>query len=353
MVDEYTASVPLRTPLRTPLALTLGDPAGIGAEVAARVIAARAADPAAGARPLLLIGAGWALEAGAAAAGVELPALETVDRPEAVAAPLALLDVAGDCAGLDGDDFAFGRVDARCGEIAVRAVETAARGCLDGTLSGMVTCPIHKEAIHAAGYVHDIGHQEILGRLTGAEWTATMLMTPGLRVVHLSTHKSLIEAARYVTRINVLEKLRLTARTLGRWGMPRARIAVAALNPHGGEGGLLGREELDELQPAVADARAEGLNVSGPWPADSVFNRAIDGEFDVVLALYHDQGHIAIKVHDFHASTTATLGIPFVRTSVDHGTAFDIAGRGVADPRSLGAAIEAAEALIDGRLAQL
>jgi 4-hydroxythreonine-4-phosphate dehydrogenase len=172
-------------------------------------------------------------------------------------------------------------------------------------------------------------------------------------VVHLSTHKSLIEAARYVTRANVLEKLRLTARTLGRWGMPEARIAVAALNPHGGEGGLLGREELDELQPAVADARAEGLDVSGPWPADSVFNRAIEGEFDVVLALYHDQGHIAIKVHDFHASTTATLGIPFVRTSVDHGTAFDIAGRGVADPRSLGAAIEAAEALIDGRLAQL
>lgn len=356
MVDEYTVSsgtAPLHTPLRTPLAVTLGDPAGIGAEVAARVIAARAAEPAAGTRPLLLIGARWALEAGAAAAGVELPALETVDRPDAVAAPIALLDVAGGCAGLDGHGFAFGRVDARCGEVAVRAVETAARGCLDGTLAGMVTCPIHKEAIHAAGYVDDIGHQEILGRLTGAEWTATMLMTPGLRVVHLSTHKSLIEAARYVTRANVLEKLRLTARTLGRWGMPGARIAVAALNPHGGEGGLLGREEIDELQPAVAAARAEGLNVSGPWPADSVFNRAIDGEFDVVLALYHDQGHIAIKVHDFHASTTATLGIPFVRTSVDHGTAFDIAGRGIADPRSLGAAIEAAEALIDGRLAQL
>jgi 4-hydroxythreonine-4-phosphate dehydrogenase len=135
--------------------------------------------------------------------------------------------------------------------------------------------------------------------------------------------------------------------------MPGAHIAVAALNPHGGEGGLLGREEIDELLPAVDGARREGLNVSGPWPADSVFNRAIDGEFDVVLALYHDQGHIAIKVHDFHASTTATLGIPFVRTSVDHGTAFDIAGQGRADPRGLAAAIDAAEALIDGRLAEL
>jgi len=349
MVDEHTVSG-----AAAPLALTLGDPAGIGAEVAARVIVARAADPGAAARPLLLVGAGWALEAGAAAAGIELPALQAVDGPEAVHSPLALLDVASGCAGLDGTDgFKFGRVDARCGEIAVRAVEVAARGCLDGRLAGMVTCPIHKEAIHAAGFVDDIGHQEILGRLTSAAWTATMLMTPGLRVVHLSTHKSLVEAARYVTRANVLDKLRLTARTLGRWGMADARIAVAALNPHGGEGGLLGREEIDELQPAVADARAEGLNVSGPWPADSVFNRAIDGEFDVVLALYHDQGHIAIKVHDFHASTTATLGIPFVRTSVDHGTAFDIAGRGVADPRSLGAAIDAAEALIDGRLALL
>ena len=180
-----------------------------------------------------------------------------------------------------------------------------------------------------------------------------MLMTPGLRVVHLSTHKSLADAVRYVTRDNVLDKLRLTAATLARWGMPDARIAVAALNPHGGEGGLLGREEIEQIAPAVAAARAQGLAVSGPWPADSVFNRAIAGEFDVVLALYHDQGHIAIKVHDFHGSTTATLGIPFVRTSVDHGTAFDIAGQGRADPRSLQAAILAAQALIDGRLSML
>jgi 4-hydroxythreonine-4-phosphate dehydrogenase len=135
--------------------------------------------------------------------------------------------------------------------------------------------------------------------------------------------------------------------------MPAARIAVAALNPHGGEGGLLGREEIDALAPAIAAAREEGIDASGPWPADSVFNRAIAGEFDVVLALYHDQGHIAIKVHDFHGSTTATLGLSFVRTSVDHGTAFDIAGQGRADPRSMAAAIRAAEALIAGRVGEL
>ena len=125
------------------------------------------------------------------------------------------------------------------------------------------------------------------------------------------------------------------------------------MNPHGGEGGLLGREEIDEIVPAVADAKSAGIDVTGPVPADSVFNRAINGEFDVVLALYHDQGHIAIKVHDFHKSTTATLGIPFIRTSVDHGTAFDIAGRGIADESGLLAAIAAAQVLVAGQLARL
>jgi 4-hydroxythreonine-4-phosphate dehydrogenase len=178
-------------------------------------------------------------------------------------------------------------------------------------------------------------------------------MTPGLKVVHLSTHKSLIEAARFVTRDTVLAKLRLTQSTFARWGLSSPRIAVAALNPHGGEGGLLGREEIEELVPAVAAAQAEGISATGPVPADSVFNRAIAGEFDVVLALYHDQGHIAIKVHDFHGSTTATLGIPFIRTSVDHGTAFDIAGRGQADARGMVAALDAARALASGQLARL
>ena len=146
------------------------------------------------------------------------------------------------------------------------------------------------------------------------------------------------------------EKLGLIHESLERWGLRRPRIAVAALNPHGGEGGLIGCEEIEELAPAVADARRQGLNATGPIPADSVFNRAIGGEFDVVLALYHDQGHIAVKVHDFHQSTTATLGIPFVRTSVDHGTAFDIAGLGRADSRGLAAAIEAAQSLVERRL---
>jgi 4-hydroxythreonine-4-phosphate dehydrogenase len=330
-----------------PILVTLGDPAGIGPEVAARVIAGDLpVTP--GGQPLVFIGSCWALEKGAESAGVALPPLPRIEDPSEAQAAVSLLDL-GDAP----DEFHFGRVDAHCGRLAVLAVERAARACIDGVAAAMVTCPINKEAIHAAGYVDDIGHQEILARLTGASSTATMLMTPGLKVVHLSTHKSLIEAARYVTRETVLEKLRLMHGTLSGWGLTEPAIAVAALNPHGGEGGLLGREEIDVLAPAVAAALDEGIYATGPIPADSIFLRAIEGEFDVVLALYHDQGHIAIKVHNFHQSTTATLGIPFIRTSVDHGTAFDIAGLGLADPSGLIAAIDAARALVAGELGRL
>ena len=326
--------------------ITMGDPAGIGPEVLAKHLHRANCS---GIR-LVLIGSAWALADGAAAADVALapfPVLNSLeDLPETSDGVAGILDI-----GVPRPpDFRHGQVQVACGRHAVQAVETAAALCLEGRLAAMVTCPINKEAIHAAGYVDDIGHQEILARLTDSAATATMLMTPGLKVVHLSTHKPLIEAARYATRANVRDKLNLIHESLEHWGLRRPRIAVAALNPHGGEGGLLGREEIDELAPAVADAQSQGLNATGPIPADSVFNRAIAGEFDVVLALYHAQGHIAVKVHDFHQSTTATLGIPFVRTSVDHGTAFDIAGLGKADSRGLAAAIDAAQSLAERRL---
>ena len=324
-----------------PIALTLGDPAGVGGEVAAKVLAD--IDPS---TPLLLVGARWALEDGATAAGIDLPQIKSVSTASEVDSGVAIHDI-----GIQRpEDFRWGEVQATCGRIAVAAVEWAARACLAEQLSAMVTCPLNKEAIHAAGYTDDLGHQEILGRLSGATWTATMLMTPGLRVAHLSTHKSLIKAAEYVTHDNVLEKLRLVHETVQGWGINAPRIAVAALNPHGGEGGILGSEEIDEVAPAVASARDAGIAAVGPIPADSVFNRAIGGEFDVVLALYHDQGHIAIKVHNFHESTTATLGIPFVRTSVDHGTAFDIAGKGEANPQGLVAALRTAQEIVAGAL---
>lgn len=332
-----------------PLAITLGDPAGIGPEVVARWLAGQA-PPACG---VLLIGSAQALSAGAELAGVDLPVFARFDdvagyRAANDSAPLSLLDL-----GPLPAEFCYGAVQAGCGELAVKAVTCAAQLCQSGVLGAMVTAPINKAAIHAAGYVDDIGHQEILARLSGATDTATMLMTPGLRVVHLSTHKSLIQAAQFVTEPNVLARLQLCQRAFADWGLPQPRIAVAGLNPHNGEEGLLGREELDAIAPAVAQAQALGIAASGPIPADSVFNQAIADHYDVVLAMYHDQGHIAIKVHDFHHSTTATLGLPFVRTSVDHGTAFDIAGKGVADPTGLGAAVNAASALVNGSLAEL
>ena len=314
----------------TRIGITLGDPAGIGPEVAVKALH----DDDRPSAEYVVYGPAWALALGASQSGLPVPDCETVD-----------IDV-DQPAG-----FRIGAVAADCGEAAVQAVERCARDAMAGVVDAMMTCPLNKEAIHAAGYVDDIGHQEILARLTGAETTATMLMTPGLRVVHLSTHKSLVEAARFVTRDNVLAKLVLCHESLERWGVRRARIAVAALNPHGGEGGLLGTEEIEAIAPAVEAGRDLGIDATGPLPADSVFNRAIGGEFDAVLAMYHDQGHIAIKVHDFHRSITATLGVPLIRTSVDHGTAFDIAGQGVADATGAVAALKAAVALAEGTLA--
>jgi 4-hydroxythreonine-4-phosphate dehydrogenase len=187
---------------------------------------------------------------------------------------------------------------------------------------------------------------DFLARVTGTREHATMLTTKGLRVVHLTTHYDLLEACRRVTKDRVLARVRLTDRSFRGWGFAQPRIGVAALNPHGGEGGLLGRAEIEEIAPAVAQANAEGIDARGPFPADSIFNRAIAGEFDVVLAMYHDQGHIPIKVHGFAESVSVALGLPFIRTSVDHGTAFDIAGKGVADETSMIEAIIAAADLV-------
>ena len=327
------------------IALTLGDPAGVGSEIAAKVISKISIGVNA---RLVLVGCHWSLEMGAKAAGLDLPELNEVSQFNSCRPGVNLLDIGVD----KPSSFSYGEVKADCGHIAVASVEIAAKACLDHEVSGMVTCPLNKEAIHAAGFVEDLGHQEILARLSKVDWTATMLMTPGLRVAHLSTHKSLIDAANYVTQDNVFSKLELIHKTLVGWGLTDPKIAVAALNPHGGEGGLLGREEIEEIRPAVQRSCEKGYRVTGPIPADSIFYRAIAGEFDVVLALYHDQGHIAIKVHNFHESTTATLGIPFVRTSVDHGTAFDIAGKGKANERGLESAIRAAHLIVDQNLDQ-
>lgn len=327
------------------LALTMGDPAGVGAEIIVKTLAkSNAFDKA----RVVVIGSMACLEIAMQQTGcrLQLDGIDDISKLRETSAAVQVLEpVPFDMASLT-----MGEVSAACGRAAVEYFETAARLAQADSIQAVVTCPINKAAVHAAGYLNDIGHQEILARMTGAGLTATLLMTQGLKVAHLSTHKSLAEAVRYVKKPILVKKLALTSECLERWSGRRPHIAVAALNPHGGESGMLGREEIDEIAPAVEQAIAMGLNVSGPYPADSIFYRAIGGEFDAVLALYHDQGHIAIKVHNFEDSVTATMGIPFIRTSVDHGTAFDIAGLNRANANGLRRALNAAVEMLEGRL---
>lgn len=244
--------------------------------------------------------------------------------------------------------FTPGIVSAQCGLASFAYLEAAARDAIAGRCDAVATAPINKESTAAAGFP-DAGHLDFLTRMTGSPETGTVLVAGHLRCLHLSTHKSLAEAVSGVTHARILGKLRLAQAAMARYGVPRPRVAVAALNPHGGEGGLFGREEIDVIAPAVAAARQEGIDAHGPFPADSLLPAATDGRWDLVLVLYHDQGHIAVKVHDFHHSYTVAFGLPLVRTSVDHGTAFDVAWQGRADERSMAAAILAAAHLARGR----
>jgi 4-hydroxythreonine-4-phosphate dehydrogenase len=186
---------------------------------------------------------------------------------------------------------------------------------------------------------------EIFQSQTNSKEVATMLIADNLRVVHLTTHRSLRVACDYVTRENVYNKIKLTHEYFVNCGFTNPKIAVSALNPHASDGGILGDEEAEQIKPAITDAKAIGINATGPVPADTIFNQAIDGKYDVVLAMYHDQGHIPIKVHNWEKSISVNLGLPFVRTSVDHGTAFDIAGKGIAHHASMKEAIRIAVSL--------
>ena len=333
---------------RPRIAITLGDAAGIGPEVLVKALAER--DVYDICKPFVL-GVAWAIDDAIALTKAPV-STRAVGAASEAAGRYGAIDVL-DMGNLRREDVTVGRVSADCGKAAVEYIEEAARLAMSGAVDAIVTSPINKAAVHAAGFHGDIGHQEIFARMAGSQLTATMLMTKGLRVAHLSTHKSLIEAARYVKKDTVLAKLRLTAESLVQWGLEKPRIAVAGLNPHGGEDGLLGREEIEEIAPAIEAAQRLGIDARGPFPADSVFYRAIAGEFDAVFALYHDQGHIAIKVHDFEDSVTVNLGMPFLRTSVDHGTAFDIAGKGIANHVSMVRAIEAAVTLATRSLGRI
>ena len=312
------------------IAITLGDPTGIGPEVAAKALARP--DLWDSVQPLV-VGSRGVLDKAFALIDSPLRASEVESPTDALPPPGRISVISPhDDPGLD--DLPYGVISPRAGAAAVAWADAAARLALNGDVQAIVTAPISKEAARLAGH-EDFGHQEIYQHLAGVPRVLTMLVTTGLRVVHLTTHHPVSRAADHVTRERVLEALRLTHDFFVEHGFPAPRIGVAALNPHSGENGLIGDEEIAAIRPAVADAVDAGIGAVGPVPADTVFGQAVDGRYDVVLAMYHDQGHIAVKMHNWAESLTLNIGLPFLRTSVDHGTAFDIAGKGVADPTGM------------------
>jgi len=308
------------------IAVTLGDPAGIGPEVCLK---AMAHPRMASASDLALVGGRAVLERCAGALSLPMVAK---DR---------LVDVPVDGA----TEVAPGKVSEVAGRASVAYIEAACDLAKAGEAHAIVTAPVNKEALRAAGCPH-IGHTELLAALFGVADPLTMFVTGRLRVFFLTRHLSLRQAIDAVKRAKVLASLEAVDAAMRDLGFARPSIAVAALNPHAGDGGQFGDEEVSELGPAADDARRLGIDVHGPIPADSVFHQALEGEWDCVLSLYHDQGHIATKTRDFHGTVTATLGLPVLRTSVDHGTAFDIAWRGVASEESLVSAVLLARELL-------
>jgi 4-hydroxythreonine-4-phosphate dehydrogenase len=340
-----------------PLAFTLGDPAGIGGELIAQAFAGEPALTAGCfvAGDVAHVRRAAAVVAQAAGPGrLPLPVAVIEQPSEAWQVPPQCIPVLQVGAPASADSLVrWGEVQARAGRIAADAVTWAARAALRGEVAAVVTAPLHKEALSAAGVAFP-GHTELLqaeaaahlGRPVAEVPVRMMLASHELRTVLVSIHVSLRQAIEAVTRANVGETIRITHEALSRSLGRAPRIAVAGLNPHAGEGGLFGREEVEVIAPAIEAARAQGLDASGPWPPDTVFMKARQGDFDVVVAMYHDQGLIPVKYLGLEQGVNVTLGLPLVRTSPDHGTAFEIAGTGRADAGSLVAAIRAARALI-------
>lgn len=321
---------------RAPMAITMGDAAGIGPEIILKVMAQRPAYRDAA----VVFGAHDVLVETDRRLGTALSLVEVPSPAEAVAGAVNVIDPFP----MAPRDFAIGELSALCGDGAYRYVEAAVASALAGEVSAVVTAPLNKEALQRGGHPF-AGHTEILATLSGTERYAMLLWSERLKVIHVTTHVSLRRACELVTRERVAEVIRLGDRTLRQGGYERPRIAVAGLNPHAGEHGLFGEEEVREIGPAIGKCRSEGIDVTGPEPPDTVFLKASQGAFDLVVAMYHDQGHIPLKLLDFQGGVNVTVGLPFVRTSVDHGTAFDIAGQGVADPSSLLRALEVADRL--------
>ncbi len=330
------------------LAITMGDPAGVGPEIILKACRRLQPRVAAGDLRLLVIGHPSQLRAAGEILHAPLDLPETtqqVDWP-----PLALLP-----AGDEQAPIAFGEIAPEAGRFAYLAVERAVRLAQQGRIDAIVTAPLNKAALNLAGY-HYAGHTDMLAALTGTKSSVMLLAHGDMRVSHVTTHVALEEVPRLLTPERLRRTIDLTQAALLDLGIAHPRIAVAALNPHAGEGGLFGRQDIDISTPVIEACRAEGLDVTGPVPGDTVFVKLRARQFDAVVAMYHDQGHIPVKLLGFNvdpatgawralSGVNITLGLPVIRTSVDHGTAFDIAGKGVANEESLIEAIDYAERL--------
>jgi 4-hydroxythreonine-4-phosphate dehydrogenase len=322
------------------VAITMGDPAGVGPEIVMKALARD--EPWAMCRPLVV---GDAPRLRAAGTIVRAP-LEVVEVPGPRAAAFRPGRV--DCvqAGALPADLPWGRLSPVAGDAAYRYVARAVELAVAGEVPAICTAPLNKEALHAGGHVYP-GHTELLAKLSGTKEVSMMLATPKMRVIHVTTHIGLVDAVERIEPGLVERTILRGHAALVRAGIARPRIAVCGINPHAGEHGLFGRgEEEKKVAPGIEAARAKGATgAEGPLPADTVFFRAGRGDFDLVVAMYHDQGHGPVKVLGLEAGVNITVGLPFVRTSVDHGTAFDIAGTGKADERSLVEALRQAVAL--------
>ena len=308
------------------IAISIGDPAGIGPEI---VVKALASDAFRSIANWVVIGDRNALAPVEAQTGIRLDSLSqvTLQSPGSLQTSPPL-----------------GQLNADCGRAALGYVRRATELCLGGEADAMVTAPLNKEAVTLSGGKFT-GHTEFIAEICGVSESWMLLINERLRVLHVTTHCSLREACD-ASEARVLHTLRIGHEALGRLGLPRRRIAVCGLNPHAGEHGLFGTEDARIIAPAIVAARAEGIDAHGPCPADTIFLRALRGDFDLVLAMYHDQGHIPMKLLDFDNTVNVSLGLPIIRTSVDHGTAFDIAGRNQANAENMKAAMRLAVTLV-------
>jgi len=336
LVTPLVGAGKMKTNGKPVIGVTMGDPAGIGPEIAIKALLSRRVW---GVCKPVLIGDLGVLEKTAERLKPRA-SFKAVSSPRDAFGKAGLIELV-DLKNVDVDALEVGRVSFMAGRASIRYIEKVVEFALCGEVDAVATGPINKQAIQLAGSRH-IGHTEMLAALCGVENPLTMFWVRGARIFFLTRHLSLTEAVRAVKKDFIVGTVNRIVVELQRIGIEEPLVAVAALNPHASDEGLVGDEEGKEIIPAIKELEAKGLRVVGPVPADTVFHKALEGGYDAVLSLYHDQGHIAAKTFDFFGTVSVTLGLPFIRTSVDHGTAYDIAGKGVANPRSLEIAVKVA-----------